>query len=136
MTFASFSTVTAVFENLIACAMDNFGWSRKKSVLINLAAVFILSIPCVLGYNVLSGVHFIGNRDVLDSEDFLVSNILLPGGALVYLLFCVTKYGWGFDNYIAEVNKGSGLKMPRWIKPYLQFVLPLLILVILIRGLM
>ena len=136
MTFASFSTVTAVFENLIACAMDNLGWSRKKSVIINLLIVFFFSIPCVLGYNVLSGMHFIGARDVLDSEDFLVSNILLPGGALIYLLFCVTKYGWGFDRYVAEVNKGSGLKMPLWIKPYFQFILPILILVILIRGLM
>ena len=136
MTFASFSTVTAVFENLIACAMDNLGWTRRKSVIINLAIVFFFSIPCVLGYNVLSGMHFIGARDVLDSEDFLVSNILLPGGALIYLLFCVTKYGWGFDRYAAEVNKGSGLKMPLWIKPYFQFILPLLILVILIRGLM
>lgn len=136
MTFASFSTVTAVFENLIACAMDNFGWTRKKSVLVNLVIVFLFSIPCGLGYNVLSGMHFIGARDVLDSEDFLVSNLLLPGGALVYLLFCVTRFGWGFDNYIKEVNKGSGMKMPRWMKPYFQFILPLLILVILIRGLM
>ena len=136
MTFASFSTVTAVFENLIACARDNFGWSRKKAVLVNLVIVFVLSIPCVLGYNIWSDVHIIGARDVLDSEDFIVSNLLLPGGALVYLLFCVTKFGWGFDNYIAEVNKGSGLKMPLWIKPYFQFILPLLILVILIRGLM
>lgn len=136
MTFASFSTVTAVFENLIACSIDNFGWSRKKAVIINLVAIFLLSIPCVLGYNVLSGVHFIGARDVLDSEDFIVSNILLPGGALIYLLFCVTRYGWSFDKYLEEVNKGEGLKMPRWIKPYFQFVLPVLILVILIRGLM
>lgn len=135
MTFASFSTVTAVFENLIACSIDNFGWSRKKAVIINLIAIFLLSIPCVLGYNVLSGVHFIGARDVLDSEDFIVSNLLLPGGALIYLLFCVTRYGWSFDKYLEEVNKGEGLKMPRWIKPYFQFILPVLILVILIRGL-
>ncbi len=136
MTFASFSTVTAVFENLIASSMDNFGWERKKAVIINLLIVFVFSIPCVLGYNVLSDMHFIGARDVLDSEDFLVSNILLPGGSLIYLLFCVTKWGWGFDKYIAEVNKGQGLKMPLWIKPYFQYILPVLILVILIRGLM
>ena len=135
MTFASFSTVTAVFENLIASSMDNFGWSRRKSVLLNLVIIFVFSIPCVLGYNVLSGVHFLGNRDVLDSEDFLVSNILLPAGSLIYLLFCTTKWGWGFDKYIAEVNTGRGLKMPLWIKPYFQYVLPVLILVILIRGL-
>lgn len=135
MTFASFSTVTAVFENLIASSMDNFGWSRKKAVLLNLAIIFVFSIPCVLGYNVLSGVHFLGDRDVLDSEDFLVSNILLPAGSLIYLLFCTTKWGWGFDKYIAEVNTGRGLKMPLWLKPYFQYVLPVLILVILIRGL-
>ncbi len=136
MTFASFSTVTAVFENLISCMMDNFGVSRTKAVIINFFIIFFFSIPCVLGYNLWKDVHIIGARDVLDSEDFIVSNILLPGGALIYLLFCVTKWGWGFDNYIAEVNKGNGLKMPLWIKPYLQYVLPILILVILIRGLM
>ena len=136
MTFASFSTVTAVFENLIACSIDNFGWSRKKAVLINLTGIFFLSVPCVLGYNVWKDIHFIGARDVLDSEDFLVSNILLPGGALIYLLFCVTRFGWGFDDYIKEVNKGRGLKMPLFMKSYFRFILPLLILVILIRGLM
>ena len=135
MTFASFSTVTAVFENLISCSMDNFGWSRKKAVIVNLIAIFILSIPCVLGYNVLKGQTFIGARDVLDSEDFLVSNILLPGGALIYLLFCVSRWGWGFEKYAAEVNKGVGLKMPLWVKPYFRYILPVLILVILIRGL-
>lgn len=136
MTFASFSTVTAVFENLIASGMDNFGWNRRKSVCIHLLVILIFSIPCVLGYNVWNDMHFIGNRDVLDSEDFIVSNLLLPVGSLVYLLFCVTKWGWGFDRYMAEVNKGVGMKMPLWIKPYLQYVLPVLILVILIRGLM
>ena len=135
MTFASFSTVTAVFENLISCSMDNFGWSRKKAVIVNLIAIFILSVPCVLGYNVLKGQTFIGARDVLDSEDFLVSNILLPGGALIYLLFCVSRWGWGFEKYAAEVNKGVGLKMPLWVKPYFRYILPVLILVILIRGL-
>lgn len=135
MTFASFSTVTAVFENLISCSMDNFGWSRKKAVIVNLIAIFILSIPCVLGYNVLKGQTFIGARDVLDSEDFLVSNILLPGGALIYLLFCVSRWGWEFEKYAAEVNKGVGLKMPLWVKPYFRYILPVLILVILIRGL-
>ena len=135
MTFASFSTVTAVFENLIACSIDNFGWSRKKAVLVNLVLIFFLSIPCVLGYNLWSDTHFIGARDVLDSEDFIVSNLLLPGGALVYLLFCVTKWGWGFDRYLEEVNKGGGIKMPVFLKPYFRYVLPVLIAVILIRGL-
>lgn len=136
MTFASFSTVTAVFENLLASCMDNFGWSRKKAVVINCIFILIASMPCLLGYNVLNDVHLIGGRDILDSEDFLVSNLLLPLGSLVYLLFCVTKWGWGFDNYLAEANTGKGLKMPRCLKYYFQFVLPILILVILLQGLL
>ena len=135
MTFASFSTVIAVFENLLANCIDNFGWDRKKSVLICCSFILIASIPCVLGYNLWSDVHLIGGRDVLDSEDFIVSNLLLPLGSLVFLLFCVTKWGWGFDNYLKEANTGEGLKMsPLW-KNYFRFVLPLLILVILVQGL-
>lgn len=137
MTFASFSTVIAVFENLLASCIDNFGWDRKKAVLINCALILVLSLPCVLGYNVWSDLHLIGGRDVLDTEDFLVSNLLLPLGSLVYLLFCVTKWGWNFDNYLAEANKGEGIKMPggKLVKNYFRFVLPVLILVILIQGL-
>lgn len=135
MTFASLSTVIAVFENLIASGIDNFGWGRKKSTIINGILFFVGSIPCVLGYNIWSDVKLIGGRDILDSEDFIVSNILLPTGALIYLLFCVTKWGWGFDKYIEEVNTGSGIKMSKKIKPYFQFVLPVLILIILISGL-
>ena len=136
MTFASFSTVIAVFENIMSFAMDMFGWSRNKTAIINCIIILITSLPCVLGYNVWSDLHLIGGRDVLDSEDFLVSNLLLPLGSLIYLLFCVTKWGWGFDNYIEEVNTGSGLKMSRKLKPYFQFVLPVLILIILIQGLL
>ena len=136
MTFASFSTVIAVFENIMSFAMDMFGWSRNKTAFINCIIILIASLPCVLGYNVWSDLHLIGGRDVLDSEDFLVSNLLLPLGSLIYLLFCVTKWGWGFDNYIEEVNTGSGLKMSRKLKPYFQFVLPVLILIILIQGLL
>lgn len=136
MTFASFSTVIAVFENIMSFAMDMFGWSRNKTAIINCIIILIASLPCVLGYNVWSDLHLIGGRDVLDSEDFLVSNLLLPLGSLIYLLFCVTKWGWGFDNYIEEVNTGSGLKVSRKLKPYFQFVLPVLILIILIQGLM
>ncbi len=136
MTFASFSTVTAVFENLVAGCMDNFHMKRGKAVLLNFIFILIASLPCALGYNVLSNVHLIGARDILDSEDFLVSNILLPLGSLIFLLFCTTKFGWGFNNYFKEVNTGEGMKMPRWIKPYLQFVLPVLILVIFISGLL
>ena len=136
MSFASFSTVIAVFENIMSFAMDMFGWSRNKTAIINCIIILIASLPCVLGYNVWSDLHLIGGRDVLDSEDFLVSNLLLPLGSLIYLLFCVTKWGWGFDNYIEEVNTGSGLKMSRKLKPYFQFVLPVLILIILIQGLL
>lgn len=136
MTFASFSTVIAVFENLMSFGMDTLGWSRKKAAVVNCAFVLIASLPCVLGYNVWSSLHLIGGRDVLDSEDFLVSNLLLPLGSLVYLLFCVTKWGWGFENYQAEANTGKGLKVQGWMKYYFRFVLPVLILVILIEGLL
>lgn len=135
MTFASFSTVIAVFENIMSFAIDMFGWSRKKAALVNAVILLIASMPCVLGYNVWSSLHLIGGRDVLDSEDFIVSNLLLPIGSLVYLLFCVTKWGWGFDKYIDEANTGSGLKISRKLKPYFQFILPLLILFIFIQGL-
>ena len=136
MTFASFSTVLAVFENLLSSCMDNFGWSRAKAVVINLIFILVASLPCVFGYNIWSDLHIIGPRDVLDSEDFIVSNLLLPIGSLVYLLFCVTRWGWGFDKYLAEANDGKGLKMSPALKPYLQFVLPVLILVILVQGLL
>ena len=135
MSFASFSTVTAVFENLVAWPIDNWGWSRGKSVICNLVFVLVASLPCVFGYNLWSDLHIIGARDVLDSEDFLVSNILLPGGAIIYTLFCVTRSGWGFDDYIKEVNSGEGLKLSTRLKPYLTYILPVLILVILIVGL-
>ena len=107
MSAASFSTVIAVFENLLSSCMDNFGWSRKKASILNCIFVLIASLPCVLGYNVWSSLHIIGARDVLDSEDFLVSNLLLPLGSLVYLLFCVSKWGWGYDKYLAEANHGT-----------------------------
>lgn len=135
MSFASFSTVIAVFENLQANAMDNFGWSRQKATVINGVFILLASIPCVLGYNLWIDVHIIGARDILDSEDFIVSNLLLPLGSLVYLLFCVSKWGWGFENYLEEANSGKGLKMSRRFKPFFQYVLPVLILVILIQGL-
>ena len=136
MTFASFSTVIAVFENLMSFGMDTLGWSRKKAAVVNCAFVLLASLPCVLGYNVWSDLHLIGARDVLDSEDFLVSNLLLPLGSLIYLLFCVTKWGWGFENYQAEANTGKGLQVQGWMKYYFRFVLPVLILVILIEGLL
>lgn len=134
MTFASFSTVIAVFENIMSSCMDNFGWSRKKAALINGIIILVASVPCVLGYNVWSNIHPIGGRDILDSEDFIVSNILLPLGSLVYLLFCVTRYGWGFEKYREEANIGKGLKVAAWMKWYFLLVLPVLILAIFIIG--
>ena len=136
MVFASFSTVLAVFENILAVCMDTFGISRKKAVLINGVLLALLSLPCVFGYNIWSDFHPILGKDVLDSEDFLVSGLLLPIGSLVYLLFCVSKWGWGFDKYVAEANKGKGLKFAKWLKPYFQFILPALIVVIFLQGLL
>ena len=135
MVFASFTTVLAVFENILAICMDTFGWSRKKAVVVNFAVLALASLPCVFGYNIWSDLHLIGGRDVLDSEDFIVSNLLLPIGSLVYLLFCVSKWGWGFDKYIAEVNRGTGLKLSAKLKPYFQWVLPVLIMIIIVQGL-
>ena len=136
MTFASFSTVIAVFENIMSFAMDMFGMSRQKAAFINCILILLASLPCVLGYNVWSDLHLIGGRDVLDSEDFLVSNLLLPIGSLIYLLFCVTRWGWGFDNYLKEANTGKGMKISKHLKLYFQFILPVLILIILIQGLL
>ena len=135
MTFASFTTVIAVFENLIAGCMENFGWQRKKSTIINCLFILIASIPCILGYNLWSDLRLIKGMDVLDSEDFIVSNLLLPLGSMIYLLFCTSKWGWGFDKYLAECNKGSGLKIPRSFKYYFQYVIPVLVLIILVRSL-
>ena len=135
MTFASFSTVTAVFEALIGNCMDDFNWSRKKTVLILLPLVFFGSIPCVLGFNLWGDVHILGARGVLDSEDFIVSNLVLPIGSLIFCLFCTTKYGWGFDKYLEETNTGKGMKIPKYLSAYFKYVLPVLIAVIIIRGL-
>ena len=135
MTFASFSTVIAVFENLISTSMDNFHWDRKKAFIVNCIFIFVMSIPCILGYNLWQDLKLIGGRDVLDSEDFIVSNLILPIGSLIYLLFCVSKLGFGFDRYIEECNKGEGIKMSKAFKPYFVVVLPILILILLLQGL-
>ena len=136
MTFASFSTVIAVFENLLSFCIDTFHWSRKKAVAVNCAFVLVASLPALLGYNLLKDVRLIRGMDILDSEDFIVSNRILPLGSLMFLLFCVTKWGWGFDKYLAEANTGNGLKLsPKW-KPLFQFVLPVLIIFIFICGLL
>ena len=135
MIFASFSTVLAVFENLLAFAVDTFGISRKKASVIGCIAILVLSMPCVLGFNVWGDLQLIGGRGVLDSEDFLVSNLLLPIGSIIYLLFCVSRLGWGFDHYLEEANTGAGPKLPRWLRPYFRYVLPVLIVIILVQGL-
>ena len=133
MTFACFSTIIAVFENIISFCIDMFKISRTKSVIINAVIILIASLPCVFGFNIWSGFELFG-QNVLGIEDFLVSNILLPVGSLIYLLFCVTKFGWGFDNYLAESNTGKGMKFARFLKPYFQFVLPILVLIVLVQG--
>ena len=135
MAFAALSTVLAVFENIICCGMELTGCSRKKSSLVNLVLIIALSMPCVLGYNLWAWDGFaVFGGAVLDFEDFLVSNLFLPLGSLVYLLFCVTKYGWGWDNYKKEVNIGKGLKMHDWMRGYLTYVLPVIVLFIFAFG--
>ena len=134
MTFAAFSTVLAVFENIVSCVTELTGWERKKCCLICCAGIFLLSLPCVLGFNLWSEVRLIAGRDVLDSEDFLVSNLLLPLGSLSLILFCVTRYGWGWDNFLKEANEGKGLQVAKWLRPYMTYVLPVIVFVIFAVG--
>lgn len=115
--------------------MELFHWSRKKSCLMNLVILIVLSLPCVFGFNLWSGIQPMGaDSTILDLEDFIVSNVILPIGSLCYLLFCVTRYGWGFDNYIKEANTGDGLKVPKWIRIYVTFVLPVLLIFLIVQG--
>ena len=135
MSFAALSTVFAVFENIICCGMELTGWSRKKSGLVNLVLLIVLSLPCALGYSVLSWDGFaVFGGAVLDFEDFLVSNIFLPLGSLVYLLFCVTRYGWGWENFKTEANTGKGPKVHNWMRIYLTWILPVIVLFIFAFG--
>lgn len=137
LSFAAISTVIAVFQNIIAFAEDLWGWSLKKAIVVNLILIIILSLPCVLGFNVWSGFEPFGSGTTIqDLEDFIVSNTLLPLGSLVYLLFCVSRYGWGWDNFIKEANTGKGLKFPtqKWVRIYVTYILPLIVLVIFIQG--
>ncbi len=137
MFFAAMSTVVAVCENILAMIRELTGWGRIKGCIICGVAVLILSLPCALGFNLLSGfVPFASGSGVLDLEDFLVSNCCLPIGALLYVLFCVSKKGWGFENFLAEANAGQGLKMPRWLKPYLTYILPCIIAVLFVIGIL
>ncbi len=135
MSFAALSTIIAVFENIIAMFMDMLGWSRKKSVGINFVLITVLSMPAILGFNLLSNVQPLGEgTGIMDMEDFLVSSNLLPLGSLVFLMFCVRKNGWGFENFIKEANEGEGVKYPKWLRAYMQYVLPIIVTVIYLKG--
>ena len=135
MTFASFSTVIAVFEGLIKHSEDNFGVSRRKAAVINCLIMLAASVPCVLGFNRWSEVRLMGDRNILSGEDFMVSNLILPIGALIYTVFCSYKFGWGFEKFAAEANEGEGFKVRTWMKPYFRYVLPVLMLVVIVQGL-
>ena len=134
MTFAAMSTVLAVFENIVSMVCELTGISRGKVCAICCAAIFLLSIPCILGYNIWGGLRIIGGRDVLDSEDFIVSNLLLPLGSLLFVLYCTARYGWGWEKFTEEANEGTGLKVAKWMRPYMTYVLPVIVAIIFLIG--
>lgn len=135
MSFAALSTVLAVFEEITACTQDLFGWGRKKSCIVNGILLFVLSLPCSLGFNLLSFIQPLGEgTNIMDLEDFIVSNLILPLGSLVIILFCVLKKGWGWDNYIKEANTGKGLKMKNFMRGYVTCVLPIMVIVLFVIG--
>jgi len=137
MSFAALSTVLAVFENLVSCTMDLFGWGRKRACLLNGMALFLLSVPCVLGFNVWKGIMPMGNgSNIMDLEDFIVSNLILPLGSLIFVLFCTTRYGWGWKNFVTEANEGRGFKVANWMRGYMTFVLPVILIVIFLIGIL
>lgn len=136
MSFAALSTVFAVFENIVACTRDLFGWNRRKACAINCIALMALSMPCVLGHNILSFIQPFGEgSSIMDLEDFLVNNLLLPIGSLVFVVFCVSRRGWGWDKFVAEANTGKGPKVQKWMRLYMTYVLPVIIAVVLVLGL-
>lgn len=135
MTFAALSTVIAVFENIMSFWLELANLNRKKVAVINIILVMALTMPCILGFGVLSDIQ-IGGKGIMDMEDFVVSNILLPVGSLFYVLFCTSRYGWGWKNYFDEVNAGKGLKLAKWLRPYLTYVLPLIIITVLIASIL
>lgn len=136
MSFAALSTVFAIFENIVACMCDLTGMSKKKSCLINGIAMFVLSLPCVLGFNVLSGFKpFGGTSNIMDLEDFFVTNIILPLGSLCYIMFCTRKKAWGWDNFVSEANTGKGLKIRKWMRGYMTYVLPVIVIALFVIGL-
>ncbi len=135
MSFAALTTVVAVLQNIISFSTDLFGWSTRKAVLVNLILVLVLSMPCVLGFNVWKGFEPLGaGTTVQDLEDFIISNNVLPLGSLAYLLFCTTRYGWGWDHFIAEADAGTGIKFPKWARFYITFILPVIVLFIFVMG--
>lgn len=135
MSFAALSTVLAVFEEITACTQDLFGWGRKKACVINGVLLFVLSLPCSLGFNVLSFIQPLGEgTNIMDLEDFLVSNLILPLGSLVIILFCVLKKGWGWENFLSEANSGKGLKMKKFMKGYMTYVLPVMVFALFVIG--
>ena len=134
MSFAALSTVFAVFENIVACVRDLTGWERKKASLICGGSLAVLTLPCVLGFTVLSHVTILG-LSIMDFEDFLVSSILLPTGSLIFAIFCVCRYGWGWKKFTEEANIGKGAKVANWMRWYMTWVLPLIIGFILVYGL-
>jgi NSS family neurotransmitter:Na+ symporter len=135
MTFAAMSTVIAVFENLVACICDLTGWERKSVIRLGTVAIIVLSLPCIFGFNIWSSFQPLGKgTGVLDLEDFIVSNNLLPLGSLIYLAFCTSRYGWGWDNFIKEADTGKGVAFPKWLRFYLTYLLPLIVLYIFVQG--
>ena len=134
MSFAALSTVFAVFENIVACVRDVTGWERKKACFVTGGSLCVLTMPCVLGFTVLSHVTILG-LSIMDFEDFLVSNIILPSGSLLFAIFCVARYGWGWDKFMAEANEGTGLKVAKWMRPYMTYVVPVIISFIFCYGL-
>ena len=135
MSFASLSTVIAVFENIISYSMDRKGWSRGKAVIINMVAMILLSLPAVFGFNILSGIQPLGaGTNIMDLEDFIVSNNILPLGSVVFVMFCVSKYGWGWKRFIKEADTGEGLKFPANVQKYMLYVIPAIVVVIYLKG--
>ena len=136
ISFYSSTILDFVFENIISFAIDLWGWSRKKAVIVNIVAIILLSMPCILGFNVLSGfTPFGAGSNVLDLEDFIVSSIILPIGSLIILLFCTSRWGWGFDSFMEEVNTGKGIRMAKALKIYLKYLLPVVIIFLIVDGL-